>query len=67
MGEPLVDLDHAGQLLGELDAESFQGRRRAEQRALLAEATRRAVADDLYSDRAEDYARPLKAARHSPS
>jgi excisionase family DNA binding protein len=43
----------------------FQRRRRAEQRALLAEATRQAAADGLYTDGAEDYADALKAARRS--
>ena len=47
------------------DVLAFQKRRRAEQRALLAEATRQSVADGLYSDRAEDYAEALKMARMS--
>ncbi|MDR1449916.1 MAG: hypothetical protein LBI84_06915 [Propionibacteriaceae bacterium] len=47
------------------DVFAFQQRRRAEQRALLAEATRQVVADDLSSDRAADYAEALKAARRS--
>ncbi|MDR1189399.1 MAG: helix-turn-helix domain-containing protein [Bifidobacteriaceae bacterium] len=47
------------------DVLAFQKRRRAEQRAFLADATRQAVADGLYSDRAADYAEALRAARHS--
>lgn len=47
------------------DVLAFQKRRRTEQRALLAEATRQAVADGLYSDGAEDYAEALKEARRS--
>ncbi|MDR1151807.1 MAG: helix-turn-helix domain-containing protein [Bifidobacteriaceae bacterium] len=47
------------------DVLAFQKRRRSEQRALLAEATRQAVADGLYSDRAEDCPEALEAARRS--
>ncbi|MDR0432295.1 MAG: helix-turn-helix domain-containing protein [Bifidobacteriaceae bacterium] len=45
------------------DLLAFQNRRRADQRAELAEATRQAAADGLYEDRIEDYAKHLKAAR----
>ncbi|MDR1441884.1 MAG: helix-turn-helix domain-containing protein [Bifidobacteriaceae bacterium] len=41
------------------DVLAFRKKRRAEQRALLAEATRQAVADGLYEDSADDYPQAL--------
>ncbi|MDR3203042.1 MAG: helix-turn-helix domain-containing protein [Bifidobacteriaceae bacterium] len=46
------------------DLLAFKDRRRASQRATLAEMTRQAVADGLYDRNAEDYAEALREAKH---